>query len=109
MNGVAFWYFAPLVGANMSDVLQFFIQHPLRILMLAALPATVWASLRWGLRFGRRADPLLWPVAGVVAFAAWEWLVMVRTPEANLRVDLLLIWPLLALLTLWSLFRALRR
>jgi hypothetical protein len=34
---------------------------------------------------------------------------MVRTPEADIRFDLLLIWPALLLLTLWSLWRALRR
>ena len=41
-------------------------------------------------------------------YAAWEWLVQVRTPEANIRVDLLVIWPALALLSAWGLFRALR-
>jgi len=41
-------------------------------------------------------------------YALWEWLVNVRTPEANIRVDLLLIWPVLAALSAWALFRALR-
>ncbi len=34
--------------------------------------------------------PYLW-----LAYAAWEWLVLVRTPDANIRVDLLLIWPVI--------------
>lgn len=37
--------------------------------------------------------------------AAWEALVQLRTPEANIRVDLLLIWPLLGALTLYGLIR----
>jgi hypothetical protein len=52
---------------------------------------------------------LLWPAAYCLVFAGWEWLVMIRTPEANIRVDLLLIWPLLLLLTVGSLWRILRR
>ena len=43
-----------------------------------------------------------------LAYAAWEWLVQARTPEANIRVDLLLIWPVLAILSMWAVFRALR-
>ncbi|CAK6694410.1 hypothetical protein VB734_01660 [Synechococcus sp. BA-124 BA4] len=51
-------------------------------LVLLAGWSLLWASLAWGL------------------YAAWEALVQLRTPEANIRVDLLLIWPLLAALTL---------
>ena len=67
-----------------------------------------WAALR---RSGRHphADALLVPVAFCAAFAAWEWLVTTRTPEANIRVDLLLAWPLLLVVTAWSLLRALHR
>jgi hypothetical protein len=42
-------------------------------------------------------------------FAAWEWLVTARTPEANIRVDLLLIWPAALVVVVWSLVRTLRR
>jgi hypothetical protein len=41
-------------------------------------------------------------------YAAWEWLVKVRTPEANIRVDLLLIWPVLLIASLVALVKALR-
>jgi len=34
---------------------------------------------------------------------------MTRTPEANIRIDLLFIWPLLLLFVVWSLWRILRR
>ena len=41
--------------------------------------------------------------------AAWEWLVLVQTPEAHIRVDLLGLWPRLALGSAWALYRALRQ
>jgi len=41
-------------------------------------------------------------------YAAWEWLVQAKTPEANIRVDLLVIWPVLVILSAWALFRAFR-
>jgi hypothetical protein len=34
--------------------------------------------------------------------------VKVRTPEANIRVDLLLLWPVLAIASIVALWRALR-
>jgi hypothetical protein len=51
------------------------------------------------------------PLAATIAwtaYAAWEWLILVRTPEANIRVDLLLIYPALAILSAWALYRLLR-
>jgi hypothetical protein len=45
---------------------------------------------------------------GWALYAAWEWVVLTRTPEADIRVDLLLIWPLLALCSIWFTIRALR-
>jgi hypothetical protein len=44
-----------------------------------------------------------------MAFAAWEWMVMTRSSEADIRADLLLIWPLALLVVAWSAFRTLRR
>jgi len=43
------------------------------------------------------------------AWELWELLVQIRTPEANIRVDLFVIWPLLAILSIWSLYRVFRR
>ena len=58
---------------------------------IARRPATLLiASTAWGL------------------YAAWEWLVLIRTPEANIRVDLLVLWPLLAIVSIWALYRAFR-
>jgi hypothetical protein len=41
-------------------------------------------------------------------YAAWEWLVQIKSPEANIRVDILVIWPVMAILTVFALFRAFR-
>lgn len=56
----------------------------------------------------RRAGPLAVASLAWGGYAAWEWFVQVRTPEANIRVDLLVIWPVLAVLSAWALYRALR-
>jgi hypothetical protein len=41
-------------------------------------------------------------------YAAWDLLVQIKTPEANIRVDLLVMWPVLATISAWALFRAFR-
>ena len=85
------------------------IQKPSNILAIAGALATCWALLRLGLGLGaRRPNALLAPVVGVILYAGWEWLVTTRTPEANIRVDLLVICPALLILIAWSLFKAFR-
>ena len=52
-----------------------------------------------------------WTLAAVVGwlvYGAWEWLILARTPDANIRIDLLLIYPSLALLSVWALYRLIR-
>jgi hypothetical protein len=56
----------------------------------------------------RRPRPLLAAAVAWALYALWERTVQVRTPEANIRVDLLLIWPVFAVLSAWDLFRSLR-
>jgi hypothetical protein len=61
-------------------------------------------------RLGAGQNPR-WLLVAAIAwalYAAWEWLILVRTPEANIRVDLLVNWPVLALLSAWALFRLFR-
>jgi hypothetical protein len=79
------------------------IGRPLAILLVAAL----WALAALGLPRSRRAltaNSLAW-----ITFAVWEALVQALTPEANIRVDLLLIAPLLSGLGLWGLVAILWR
>ena len=57
---------------------------------------------------GWSPTPLLTAAMTWGLYAAWEWLVQIKTPEANIRVDLLVMWPVLAILSVWMLFRAFR-
>ena len=78
--------------------------------MIAAVFLAGYAGLRVSAAgAGRHSRVLLVAAAAWLAYAAWEWLVQARTPEANIRVDLLVIWPVLAILSLWAVFRALRQ
>jgi hypothetical protein len=93
----------------MEWLARLFVGKPLNIAAVAALLFVGFLALRAS-AFGASRHPrwLLVPAAGWLLYAAWEWLVLVRTPEADIRVDLLVILPLLAILSAWSLFRALR-
>ena len=82
---------------------RWLVQQPLHILLMAGVNLALWAILgATALRSVPRSN-VLW-----LAYAAWEWLVLAKTPEANIRVDLLLIWPLIGLVTLWAVVRAAR-
>jgi hypothetical protein len=56
----------------------------------------------------RRSGSLLIASIAWGVYAAWEWLVQAKTPEANMRGDLLVIWPVLAILSAWTRFPAFR-
>jgi len=85
------------------------VGKPLNILAVAAVFLVICVARRRA-PAGRRRDSR-WPIAATVAWAAyatWEWLVLVRTPEANIRVDLLVIWPILAGVSAWTIYRVFR-
>lgn len=83
------------------------VQKPLNILIVAGMFVAAYLALRLtSFGDGKHASALLIPIIGWMLYAAWEWLVMVRTPEANIRVDLMLIWPVLLVLSAWSVIRA---
>jgi len=93
----------------MTFLAGLFVGQPLHILIVAAVFLAGHFLLKMTpLGVGRHLRPLLVAAGAWALYAAWEWLVLVRTPEANIRVDLLVIWPVLALLSAWALFRALR-
>ena len=57
----------------------------------------------------RHSRPLLMASGAWGLYAAWEWLVRIRGPEVNIRVNLvnlLAMWPVLPILPAWALFRA---
>ena len=85
------------------------VGQPAHILVVAGALAAAWALGRATLLRGIPEANVLWvPAALWLAYAGWEWLVVTRSPEANIRVDLLLVWPVLALTTAWALWRASR-
>jgi hypothetical protein len=86
-----------------------FVGKPLNILAVAAVFLALHAAKRY-MSIGQRGHAR-WPLAAAIAwagYAVWEWLVLLLSPEANIRVDLLLIYPVLVVLSAWALFRTLR-
>jgi hypothetical protein len=87
-----------------------FVNQPLHVLLLAVVYLVAWVALRLaGVPAGRRPSALLVPAVFCFLYAGWEWLVTTRTPEANIRVDLLVIWPALLILTVWAVVRVFRK
>ena len=93
----------------MQSIAAMFVQKPFNILAVAAVFGAAYLALRFtSLGAGKHYSALLVPVVGWALYAAWEWLVLWKTPEANIRVDLMLIWPVLLVLSIWFSVRALR-
>lgn len=86
-----------------------FVQKPLNSLIVAVL-FFVGSRVLGSTEFGQNSNPraLLMPAIAWALYAVWELVVMLRTPEANIRVDLLMIYPILAILSLWFIIKALR-
>jgi hypothetical protein len=90
-------------------LVSLFVQKPLTILAVAVLFVGGYLLMEFtALGSGRTPRALLVAAGAWGAYAIWEWLVRTRTPEANIRVDLLVIWPLLAILSVWMVVRAIR-
>lgn len=84
-----------------------FVGHPLRCAAVAGVLFGGYLMLRR--RFGPEQTVTRWMPAAVLtwsAFAIWEWVVLVRSPEANLRIDLLLIGPVVLIVTAMALWRS---
>ena len=77
-----------------------FVAHPERIIAVATSLLVMFGVLGWAR--GHWPRPLLWATGLWAAFAAWEWLVLTQTPDANIRVDLLLIYPVLLIIWLMT-------
>jgi hypothetical protein len=93
----------------MEFLASLFVGKPLNILALAVLFLAGYLALRHApLGICRHPRSLLIATTAWGLYAAWEWLVQIKTPEANIRVDLLVLWPVLAVLSAWALFRTFR-
>lgn len=79
----------------LQSIADLLVLHPARVAGLGVLLLAGW-------RAARRPNPLWIPGVLWLVYAGWEWLVTTRSPEANIRVDLLLIWPVVGLTTLWA-------
>jgi hypothetical protein len=93
----------------MDLLVSLFVGKPQAILVVAVAFIACFLALRFRWQGLARHPRALW--IGAIAwgiYAGWEWLVQMKTPEANIRVDLLLIWPTLMILSAWSLLRAFR-
>ena len=93
----------------MEFLASLFVEKPQNILAVAFAFLAGYLALRLtALGITRHRRPLLIASTAWGLYAVWEWLVQVKTPEANIRVDLLVIWPVLAIISAWALFRTLR-
>lgn len=81
----------------MSAIANLFVGNPVLLIAISAIFFVAWLVLRRNSNL--RAGALLVPAVGWLAWAIWEWAIRVFTPEANIRVDLLLILPLILILT----------
>jgi len=88
-------------------LVRIFVGQPLAIVAVSIILLMGYLALRsW--RPDQTSPWLLRAAMAWGAYSAWEFLVLLITPEADIRVDLLLIWPVLAIVTFWALFRAVR-
>ncbi len=93
----------------MDFLTSLFVAKPLNILAIGAVFFIVFLIMRFtGLGDGKNVMALLVPIIAWALYAAWEWAIMTWSPEANIRVDLLIIWPVLVILSVWFLIKAWR-
>lgn len=92
--------------ALMSSLALLFIHQPAHLLGMALVffVAGGWLRVRRTATMPR-GQALLWASLAWAAWAGWEAWVMHQTPEANIRVDLLLILPAVGLISIWSIVR----
>ena len=85
------------------------VNKPFNILIVAALFFVGYLVMRFtGVGEGKNAAAVLVPTVGWALYAVWEWFVVIKSPEANIRVDLLVIWPVLLIVSIWFVVKALR-
>lgn len=93
----------------MEVLASLLVGKPLTIAAVAALFLGGHFILRFtGSGSKRHPRALLVVAAAWAVYAAWEGLVITVTPEANIRVDLLLIWPIILIISIWFAVRAFR-
>jgi len=93
----------------MNFLASLFVGKPLNIFIVAAVFFLVYLIVKFVVNSASiHSSPFFVITIAWGVYAAWEWLVLTQSPEANIRVDLLVIWPLLAILMLWQTVRVFR-
>lgn len=92
----------------MEFLASLFVGKPQNILAVAVVFLMAYLALRAAHGVARHPRMLFIASSAWGIYAFWEWLVQTNTPEANIRVDLLVMWPMLAILSAMALFRAFR-
>ena len=94
---------------QMEMLSSLLVGKPLNIVAVALFFLAGHIVLRLtGIGSKRHPSALLVPTAVWACYAVWEWLIQVRTPEANIRVDLFVIWPIVLIISIWFGIRAFR-
>jgi hypothetical protein len=86
---------------------RWLIQQPAHMLVFSASNLALRAAGRVTvLRAVPKSKGFLVPAVASRACAGWERLVLVKSPEADIRFDLLLLWPVIVLASRWALVLA---
>jgi hypothetical protein len=94
---------------SMQNLAWLLVGKPLNILAVSAMFLAAFLVLRRKAPGAvRKPRCLLVPAVAWGAYAVWEFLVATFSPEANIRIDLLALWPVLLIITIWFSFRAFR-
>ncbi|HMS27716.1 MAG TPA: hypothetical protein PKC80_10155 [Burkholderiaceae bacterium] len=93
----------------MNIVVSLLVGKPINILIVGIVFLVAYLISRFAAPAKQlQVKPLLISTIAWCSYAVWEWFVLVKSPEANIRIDLLVIWPMLAILSAWTLYRLLQ-
>jgi hypothetical protein len=93
----------------MEFIATTFVGKPLNIFIVALIFVAGWLVLRFCAKGVLRSNRSLLVAATLWGlYAIWEWLISIYTSEADIRVDLLLIWPVITAASAWALIRTFR-
>ena len=81
---------------------------PINILIVALVFLALNVSIRKAISKPPFSRSLLVAFFAWVFYATWELLVQDQTPEANIRIDLMLIWPTIFVITAWAFYHVWR-
>ena len=93
----------------MEFLVSIFVGKYYNILWIAIILFFVYFMLRFVFKdTALNSRPLITLSIIWTIYAVWELIVQTWSPESNIRIDLLIIWPILGVLTVWKLFKVFR-